>query len=345
MTDFRYEESLESFQIKRHDLLNLLINVGPPATDIHRRRWRVQKLDNALYDIKETVAAVNLQLDEEKGKLEEMNNESDRLRAVNMKLTEDVKILEGVTGMRAQIADEIDDPNFDQIAIMSSEFRETFADFYNSLPAIKQEIPIDPKISRNSEVLLDTLEECVSTSFDVRAEDASLSKESNEKTNKIRELEKQVRAKELKMKNEIDNQRKKVEESTRRMLKAIEEQGLELRKEAKLIEDQHMKEHDSLVKQVDSLSKQENNLLVITQNLQTYNKSLKESMRRRKLELELDLDRLVKRINTIKMNPNTVDKRLVNMSLLLSRKSALLDQAIHQMRDELASFEMWLKNK
>ena len=68
-------------------------------------------------------------------------------------------------------------------------------------------------------------------------------------------------------------------------------------------------------------------------------------MKRRILELELELDRFQKRIDLIRKNQNIVDKRLVNMSLLLSKKSTLLDQAIIEMRNEIASFNLWLSQR
>ena len=69
--DVRYEQSLIAFQKKRQDLLDSLVKVTPQASELHRRRWRLHQLDNALGDIKETVAACNMQLEEEKNNLEQ----------------------------------------------------------------------------------------------------------------------------------------------------------------------------------------------------------------------------------------------------------------------------------
>ncbi|OHS95636.1 hypothetical protein TRFO_38231 [Tritrichomonas foetus] len=343
--NLKYEQSLISFQKKREGLLELLAKVTPQASELHRRRWRVQKLDNSLFDIKQTVAACNMQLDDERTQLEDLNSETDRLKAMNYKLMEDVKILEGVTGIRSMVSDRIKDPIYDKINEISLNFRDDFSDFYQSLPIIKQELPLDPTIEKTSRVLIDTLHDCVGLTFDTRAENAFLSKEANDKTIKMKEFEKELKAKEMKLQTDVDNQRKRIEESTKRMLMSIDQQGTELRKEAHRIEEEFMKEHIELKKNIDSLASQERNLIFRVNNMKTYNESLKENMKRRVLELEVELDRFHKRINVIRRNPKTVDKKLVNMSLLMSRKSALLDQAIQQMRTEIASFDLWLAKR
>lgn len=343
--DVRYEQSLIAFQKKRQDLLDSLVKVTPQASELHRRRWRLHQLDNALGDIKETVAACNMQLEEEKNNLEQFTSETDRLKAMNNKLSEDVKILEGVTGMKAHMPDDIEDETYNKIIDYSTKFRENFSTFYENLPQIKQELPIDPLIDKNSKILIETLHDCIEVTFDSRAESAFLTKEATEKTEKMKQLEKELRVKELKLKNEVDNQKKKIEESTRRMVETIEEQGKELRKEARKIEEEYIIEHNELRKNIDSLISQETNLKYRCNSINTYNKALKENMKRRILELELELDRFQKRIDLIRKNQNIVDKRLVNMSLLLSRKSALLDQAILEMRNEIASFDLWLNQR
>lgn len=340
--DLRYEQSIIAFQKKRHDLLELLAKVMPNTGELHKRQWRSQQLDNALFDIKETVGACNLQLDEEKAQLEDYQSETDRLRAMNTKLKEDVKILEGVTGMKGKIPEDIDDPIYDQIITTSSEFRENFAIFYENLAAIKQEIPIDAILERNSKVLVETLQDCISLTFDSRSESAFLSKEATEKTEEIKMLEKELNLKEIKLQNDLENARKKIEESTERMLQAIEEQGIELRKEGRRIEEEYAAVHNELRKNLESLNAQERDLKYRCKNMRTYNDSLKENMRRRMLELELELDTFEKRIDSIKKNPHLVDQRLINLSLLLSKKSALLDQAIGEMRNEVSSFSMWI---
>lgn len=343
--DVQYEQSIITFQKKRQDLLDLLTKVTPQASELHRRRWRSHQLDNALTDIKETVAACNLQLEEEKSDLEKITSETDRLRATNLKLAEDVKILEGVTGMKAHMPDEIDDEIYKKINEYSTQFRDNFSTFYENLPQIKQELPIDPLIDKNSKILIDTLHDCIEVTFDSRAENAFLTKEATEKTEKMKQLEKELKVKELKLQNDVDNQRKKIEESTRRMVETIEEQGKKLREEARQIEEEYIIEHNELKKNIDSLINQETNLKYRCSSMNAYNKSLKENMKRRILELELELDRFQKRIDMIRRNPNIVDRRLVNMSLLLSKKSDLLDQAIIEMRTEIASFDLWLSQR
>ena len=96
-----YEQLVRGFETKRRELLNLLTQIVPKPTEMHRRKWRIKQLDNAIADIKTTIAACNLQLDDERANLEQLNTEYDRLLGQARKLTEDVKMLEGVTGMPA----------------------------------------------------------------------------------------------------------------------------------------------------------------------------------------------------------------------------------------------------
>ena len=98
-----YAHLLSRFDPKRRELLQFISELVPSAVDMHKRRWRVQLLDNAISDVKETLVAMNNQIDTERAQLDELNSQTDRLRAQEAKLLADVKILQGVTGMKANL--------------------------------------------------------------------------------------------------------------------------------------------------------------------------------------------------------------------------------------------------
>ena len=73
------------------------------------------------------------------------------------------------------------------------------------------------------------------------------------------------------------------------------------------------------------------------------NKAIRENFKRRANEIEAELDRFENRLDSIKQNPCVVDKKLVNISLILSKKSRLINSAVNQMRQEIAEFNQWLR--
>ena len=89
-------------------------------------------------------------------------------------------------------------------------------------------------------------------------------------------------------------------------------------------------------KKLDDLESEEKILQRRCNSLESFSKSLDESMRRRAMELEFEIDRFENRIRAIKTNPNVVDKKLINMSLVIGEKSQLMTNAIKSMREEIS---------
>lgn len=341
--EYQYEQLVSNFGSKRHELLQLITEIVPHPSELHRRRWRVQQLENSITDLKETITACNNQIDTERAKLDELNSEADRLRSQELKLIADLKILQGVTGMEATMPRDGTSEDLVEISAMSEEFRSRFADFCFDLPPIKQELPLDHSVERDSQILVDTMEDFVRLQFDTRSTDANLSKKATETTEEARKLEREVKEKELKLEREIECQRKRIQASAQRMKETIESQGDELRKQGAKLQEEYTKMMDELKRSTDDLTAQEASLKHRCANLELYNNSNRENLRRRAHEIEEELARLEKRMETIRSNPNTVDKKLVNMSLILRKKSANMDIAIAEMHRELAEFMKWTR--
>ena len=226
-----YNQLITGFESTRRDLLNMTINVIPKATEMHRRKWRVTQLDNTIVDLKTTIAACNHQIDEEKEKLEDLNSEYDRLQAQARKLAEDAKMLEGVTGIPAAMPKNAENELMKDIEGFAEHFRASFAEFYLNLPNIKQDLPSDPTLNRDANILVSSLRDYMTLTFNHRATDADLSKKIDEKTTEVKELDKKITEDENRVERELAAQRLRIEQSANRMKEAIQEQGRQLRKQ------------------------------------------------------------------------------------------------------------------
>lgn len=335
--DFEYERLVVSFGQKRHELLELITEIVPRAAELHRRRWRVQQLENTISDLKMTVTACNNQLDTERAKLDELGTEGTRLRAQEVKLAHDLRILQGVTRLDARFPRDGSNATLDSINSMAESFRANFSTFFFDLPPIGQELPIDPTLSRDSQILVSTLEDFIRIQFDVRSSDAHLSKDVGDKAAIAEQLELEVKEKELHLEREIERQRARIRNSAVRMRQSIDGQAAELRRQGEKINTEYEKMIEDLKKSTADLAFQEEKLNVRCQHLETYQRSSKENLRRKVMEIETELDLFDHRLEVIRAAPHTVDQRLVNMSLILSKKAWLVEDGVRQMRQEIVA--------
>lgn len=344
MTNFEhyYNQIITAFEATRRDLLSMTSAVVPKATELHRRKWRVKQLDNSIYDLKTTIAACNHQIDEEKDKLEELNSEYDRLQAQARKLAEDAKMLEGVTGIPAAMPKNAENDLMKDIVGFSEHFRVSFAEFYLNLPTIKQELPSDPTLSRDANILVSTLRDYMILQFDHRSIDADLSKKIEDRTNEVKILDAKITEDENRVEREVAAQRARIEQSANRMKESIQEQGRQLRKQGHKITTELQAAQDELKAKVFELEQKERRLKSRASSLQSQFKSMRENYRRKANDIELELDRLESRIDAIKQNPCLVDRKLVNITLILSKKSRLINKAIGEMRTEIDNFNQWI---
>lgn len=337
-----YNQIITAFEATRRDLLSMTSAVVPKATELHRRNWRVKQLDNSIYDLKTTIAACNHQIDDEKDKLEELNSEYDRLQAQARKLAEDAKMLEGVTGIPAAMPKNAENDIMKDIVGFSEHFRVSFAEFYLNLPTIKQELPSDPTLSRDANILVSTLRDYMTLQFDHRSIDADLSKKIDDRTTEVKELDAKITEDENRVEREVAAQRARIEQSANRMKESIQEQGRQLRKQGHKITTELQAAQDELKAKVFELEQKERRLKSRASSLQSQFKSMRENYRRKANDIELELDRLENRIDSIKQNPCLVDRKLVNISLILSKKSRLINKAIGEMRAEIDNFNQWI---
>jgi chromosome segregation ATPase len=345
MTAFEahYEQLVTDFEGHRRELLSFITSVVPNLTDMHRRKWRIKQFDNAIFDIKKVIAACNLQLDEEHAVLEQLNTQYDRLEGQSRKLTEDVKMLEGVTGIPAVMPCDTDTDVKKEIMALSEHFRTAFAEFYFQLPIVKQEIPADPTLDRDSRILVSTLRDYVVLRFDHRAADGHMSKEVEGMTVEADALKKRIKDDEERLEKELTIQRQRIEESATRMKGVIQEQARQLRTQGRKVATELQVTQDDLKAKVSELEGKARRLKSRASGLASQNKAMKESFRRRSTEIEADLDRFERRVDAIKQEPSAVDRKLVNIALILSEKSSLIDQAVAEMRQEIADFNTWLR--
>lgn len=340
----RYELIIQNFASRRKEMLELMSNVVPTAAEMHRRTWRLQQLDNAIFDIKTTLAACNQQLDKERDQLDKLSTENERLLAQERKLTEDIKLLEGVTGMQAVIPCDAQTGLMGEINQMSEEFRNNFAEFYFNMPAIKQELKPDLTLEKEGNILIDSLKDYVTLQFDHRAADATLSKIAEERSLEADKLEKSLADDAMRIEREIEAQRKEIEDVAGKTKDELQEQTKKLRTEGKKAISQVKKEQEELKKRIAAYTDKKRRKTLRCQNLQSRNAAIKENFRRRSKEIELELDRLENRLEIIKRAPKTVDKQLINIALVLTEKSEKMNRAIAQMRTDIAEFNNWLRN-
>lgn len=337
-----YNQNVTAFESTRRDLLSMISAVVPKATEVHRRKWRVKQLDNSIFDLKTTIAACNHQIDDEKDKLEELNSEYDRLQAQARKLAEDAKMLEGVTGIPAAMPKNAENELMKDIIGFSEHFRASFAEFYLNLPQIKQELPSDPTLNRDANILVSTLRDYMTLQFDHRATDADLSKKIDDRTNEVKELDKKITEDENRVEREVAAQRARIEQSANRMKESIQEQGRLLRKQGHKITAELQASQDELKAKVFELEQKQRRMKLRASSLASQFKSMRENYKRKANDIEAELDRLENRIDSIKQNPCLVDRKLINIALILSQKSRLINKAIGDMRLEIDEFNQWV---
>lgn len=339
----KYEAIISSFIGRRRELLNMMASVVPSATEMHRREWRVQQLENAIYDIKETFAACNLQLEQERDILDELSNENERLVAQERKLIEDIKLLEGVTGMQAVIPCDAHTGLMKEITEMSEEFRNNFADFYFNLPQLKQELQPDPTLEKDGHILISTLRDYVTLQFSHRASNASFSKLADERVLEADHMERTLGDDIMRIEREIENARRSIEDDAGKAKGALLAQTKEIRDAGKERINKLKKLTDELEAKVEAAKNRKSRLKMRYQNLVTQNQSLKESYRRRAREIELELDKIENHLEVLRKAPGLADDKLVNISLVLNDNTKKINKAIARMRSEISEFNDWLR--
>lgn len=118
---------------------------------------------------------------------------------------------------------------------------------------------------------------------------------------------------------------------------------MELRTQGKTLTKELFQTQENLIKRVDAAKAAKDRLTMRCQNLQTQNIAIKENLRRRSQEIELELDRLENRMEVIRRAPSVVDKKLVNIALITTEKSKKINLAVARMREEIAAFNQWLR--
>lgn len=331
-----YDQINTSFSSKRSELLDLLINATPRLADSHKRKWRVQQLENTITDVKSTIAACNIQIDQERVVLDELSAENTRLNAQSAKLKEDLKLLEGVTGMKAVLPSDGDAEILSQINNYAENFRKNSADFYFNIGTIKQELTPDEKIGKEAQMMVSTFQDFLDLQFNTRAAEVQMSRDIEDLSVNTTELKKRVEDENASFNRKFKNQKKEAQEEFDSKQNELVNKLTTLRSDYAAIESAFDKMQKQLNTKVDELIEKEKTLSNRCKHLTSFNVSLHESMRRRTLELEMELDRFENRLHTIRSNPNAVDRKLINMSLVLGEKSKLIFDAIKSMRAEIS---------
>jgi SMC interacting uncharacterized protein involved in chromosome segregation len=229
-----------------------------------------------------------------------------------------------------------------EILSFSEHFRTAFAEFYFDLTPIKQELPADPTLERDAKILIASLRDYATLQFDHRATDAALSKDIDDKTAEGEALRAKIKAEEGRLAKELTAQRQRIEQSAVRMRDSIQGQGRELLKQGRKIRSELQTAQDEMKQKVAELEGKARRLKLRVSGLASQNRAMKENFKHRSMELEIELDRLENRIDAIKQNPCVVDKKLVNMTLILSKKSRLINAAVAEMRQQISEFNTWI---
>lgn len=140
-------------------------------------------------------------------------------------------------------------------------------------------------------------------------------------------------------------QKERIEKSATRMRQSIEDQGKTLAKQGAQISIDLKRIQEEVERSVSDLKTQQRHLKMQCSSLRSQNRSIRENFKRRGFEIEAEIDRLQHRLGFIRDNPNQVDSRLINISLVLTKKSKLIEAAVDHMRKNLHSFQEWLMSK
>lgn len=338
-----YEQINTSFQTRRSEMIDAITSAYPNLADLHRRKWRVLQLKNAISDIKETIAACNLQIDKERAQLDEYHAENTRLSAQEIKLIEDVKLLEGVTGMQAQLPSDGDATLLTEIKELSDNFRDNSADFYFELGTINQELKFDDSIRKESKMMVSTLQDFIDVTFDTRANDAKLSRRIDDLSISAEELKRKVEDEHARFNRKFKNAKKAAQDEYDQKQDVLVEKIENLKKEYADIKKNSKEVQDDLNRQIDVFEARQKALSKRFKAQNSFNDALKESLRRRAMSIEFDLDRLENRLRIIKINPSTVDQSLVNARLIIGDKSILIREAVAHMRQEISELNELLR--
>ncbi|EAY13115.1 hypothetical protein TVAG_443980 [Trichomonas vaginalis G3] len=339
-----YEQINSSFQTRRTEMLDVMTNAFPSLADVHRRKWRVLQLKNAISDIKETIAACNMQIDKERALLDEYHSENTRLSAQEIKLTEDVKLLEGVTGMEAILPSDGDAQLLTEIKSISDQFRDNSSDFYFELGSINQELKFDESIRKESKMMVSTLQDFIDVTFDTRANDANLSRKIDDLSIHAEELKHKVEDEHARFNRKFKNAKKAAQDEYDQKQDVLIEKLDGLKKEYQEIKKNSKDIQTDLNKQIYVYEARQKALSKRFKNKSSYNDALKENLRRRAMTLEFDLDRLENRLRMIKTYPTTADQSLINYSLVIGDKSILIREAIAHMREEISQLNSMVRN-
>lgn len=339
-----YESLLSEFVSVRNELLDFIHSATPSALDIHQQKWRIRQLKSANDEIRLALAACNLQLEQERSALDELTFENEELLAQEEKLLQNIQFIEGVTGIHTSIFFDTNSGIGVELIKESEKFRETLSNFMFDLPKFNGKIKIDHSLLQDASILIDTLKDYSNAQFLHRANDALY-------TRKI-----QVRTAEAEQSDlEFKEESRKVEEGVavqyEQLLKESEETKSQLISQTHSLRMMGKKKVQDLLVQQNELNDQisyyqykkdirERRL----KGLNYQSKSIRESFLNRGKELEDQLDMFQNRITMIQKQSNIVDKSLINISLVLTKKSKLIDQAIDKMRAEIRDFYNWVDN-
>ena len=333
----QYEQINNKFNTKRQELLDMLIDATPRHADLHRRQWRVQQLENSITDIKSTIAACNIQIEQERAVLDELSAENTRLTAQQAKLMEDLKLLEGITGMTAVLPSDGDAEVLTQIDEYANNFREKSADFYFNVGQIKQEIVPDTSIAKESSMMVATFHDFLDLQFNTRATEASMSREIDDLTIKADDMKKKVEDEEAAFNRKFKNSKKQAQDEFDAKQEELINKVDELRHEYAAIQKRSKIIQKKLNEKIDKLIEKERVAQLRYGSAKSFDTSQKENMRRRAMELEFELDRFENRLASIRLNPNVVDQSLINISLVLGEKSKLINKLIRSMRTDISN--------
>lgn len=337
-----YDHHIQLFSAQREAMLKAINSAIPNSVEIHKREWKVQQLENATTDLKSTIAAFNIQLDLQRAKLDEFRQIRDQKKIKRKQLMEDAILLQGVTGIHANLPADVETNELHEINTLSKKFKDNFTEFSFSLPPLPTDIFFDQTLQQDSDGLTKTLNDYISAQFDTRHNDAQGKKEEYETRKTVNELKKIVKEEENKLEHQIRSQKHRVEESARRIGETIHKEVNVLKEENSRLVHKIQEEQERVELKLSSLKLQEERLKSHISSLKSQNQSIQENFRRKAKEIEQELDRFERKIRLIKKHPSIIDQQLINTSLVLTKKSNKIFKAIHSIREELASFNSWI---
>lgn len=270
--------------------------------------------------------------------------ENEKLLSQKKKLLDDLKLIEGVTGIYTNVFFNSQTGLGGSILELSKTFREKFSNFTLDLPRFNNELHFNASLIKTAGYLSETLIDYTNSQFDHRSNDARESRQYYAKKLEVDILENAITKITLDFEKNMQSQRNKfVTEARDRKVSALKETG-KLRTNLKQSSFDSQSKKQNISSQISKVEDRINTSKRRLINLNFQTKSLKESFRNRGKDLEGQLDRFENRIAAIKENPTSVDNSLINVAYVLNKKSKIIDQAIIKMRNEIVEFNDWLKN-